>query len=99
MLGQDFYVFISGLCKDTVGHQFIERGDFRMLHGNQLINPLEFPDSVTSGMTIEMSIVVRRNNGRYNAKDCPRCGHINNISIDDGWMEWEVVSNSIIVNN
>ena len=70
-----------------------------MLHGNRLINPLEFPDSVASGMKIEMSIVVRRNDSRYYAKDCPRCGRINNISIDDGWMEWEVPSISVIVNN
>jgi hypothetical protein len=63
-----------------------------MLLDNKVINPSEFPDSVASEMTIEMSIVMRRKSCCYGKRKCPRCGNINNISVtlDNGWIEWEV---------
>jgi hypothetical protein len=69
-----------------------------MLHDNKVLNPSEFPDSVASGMTIEMSIVLRMAS-LSGAKKCPRCGHIDNtsISIDDGWSEWGVPPISVIL--
>jgi hypothetical protein len=72
-----------------------------MLHDNKVINPLEFPDAVSSGMTIEMSIVLRRNASVHRAEKCPRCSHIHNISIteDDDWIEWEVPSSSAVIDN
>jgi hypothetical protein len=72
-----------------------------MLHDNKVIKPSDFPDSVTSGMTIEMSIVLRQRASIYSVKKCPRCGHINNISFasDDGWIEWEVPPISVTINN
>jgi hypothetical protein len=72
-----------------------------MLHDNKVINPLEFPDAVSSGMTIEMSITLRQNASENRGKKCPRCGHVDNISIigDDDWIEWEVPSSSTVIVN
>ncbi|KAF8336038.1 hypothetical protein F5887DRAFT_988374 [Amanita rubescens] len=85
---QDFYVFISELCKGSAGHEFIERRDFSMLHNNKVIDPLEFPDRVASGMTIEMSIILRRRtSSQSNTKKCPRCGYSTSVPVGDGWVE------------
>lgn len=72
-----------------------------MLRDNKVINPSEFPDSVASGTTIEMSIVMRREHCYYGKRKCPRCGNINNISVtlDNGWIEWEVPSIYAIVDD
>jgi hypothetical protein len=71
-----------------------------MLHDNKFINPLEFPDSVASGMTIEMSIILRKVS-LYGAKKCPRCGHMDNtsVAVDDGWIEWGVPSIFVTIDN
>jgi hypothetical protein len=71
-----------------------------MLHDNKVINHSEFPDSVASGMTIEMSIVLRKAS-LSGAKKCPRCGHIDNtfVTMDDGWTEWGVPSIPVIIDN
>jgi hypothetical protein len=72
-----------------------------MLHDNKLIDPLKFPDSVSSGMTIEMSIVLWQNTYEDRTKKCPRCGHVHNMSIirDDDWIEWEVPSSFTVIVN
>jgi hypothetical protein len=72
-----------------------------MLHDNKFIDPLKFSDSVSSGMTIEMSITLRQNASENRGKKCPRCGHVDNISIigDDDWIEWEVPSSSTVIDN
>ena len=94
---QDFYVFISELCKGSAGHEFIERRDFRMLHNNKFIDPLEFPDRVVSGMTIEMSIILRQRTSSQSKTKCPRCGYSGSVPVGDGWVEWEVPSISMII--
>jgi hypothetical protein len=65
-----------------------------MLRDNEVINPSEFPDSVASGMTMEMSIVMHRKPCCYGERKCPRCGNISNkpLTLDNGWIEWEVPS-------
>ena len=70
-----------------------------MSHDNKVINPSEFPDSVASGMTIEMSIIMIWKASLYSAKTCPQCGHINHtyVVVDDGWTEWGVPSISVII--
>jgi hypothetical protein len=70
-----------------------------MLRDNKFIDPSEFPDSVSSGITIEMSIGLQQNASVYRPKKCPRCGHVHNLSItgDDDWIEWEVFSISAVI--
>lgn len=67
-----------------------------MLHNNKVIDPLEFPDRVVSGMTIEMSIILRRRkSSQSNTKKCPRCGYSASVPVGGGWVEWEVPSISL----
>jgi hypothetical protein len=89
-------VFIRAVCKNSVGHEFIERGDFRVLHIDKFIDPLEFANYVVPGMIIEMSIELQQEVSVSNAEKCPRCGYINIKSISVGWIEWEVSSISVI---
>jgi hypothetical protein len=70
-----------------------------MLHDNKFIDPSQFPDRVTSGMTIEMSIILRQKASLYSTKKCPRCGHSTSVAVGDSWVEWEVLSISIIIYN
>lgn len=76
-----------------------------MLHNNKVIAPLEFTNSVSPGMVIEMSIVLLQDASEYRTKKCPQCGHVNNISItgNDGWIQWEILPelnpNSAVIDN
>jgi hypothetical protein len=70
-----------------------------MLHDNKLIDPSEFPDYVALGMTIEMSIILRKPSSRSRTKKCPRCGYSASVTVGDDWDEWGVPSIAIIIHN
>ena len=53
---------------------------------NQVIKLSEFPDSVESGMTVEMSITLRE--VQDNQRRCLWCGYVHVYVIDSDWIEW-----------
>jgi hypothetical protein len=91
-LGFDYVVQVH--CKDRVGINFIQRGDYEVLHAkdNQIIDPSEFASTVEPGMKLEMSIVMRQSTADQTR--CPRCGYFNSqVAVCDGWIDWQVFPN------
>lgn len=73
----------------------MERGDYQVIRAdnNQVIGWSELPNTVESGMILEMSIILRQETAFQNTKEkCPRCGHVNlNVTANRGWIEWKVL--------
>jgi hypothetical protein len=91
---QDFDHVLQVHCKDQIGIDFIERGDYEILRAedNQIIPRSEFGTAVEPGMKLEMSIVLWQE--RMNQNKCPRCGHMNSqLPTESGWIKWQVPSN------
>jgi hypothetical protein len=64
-----------------------------MVHLNsQTIGPLEFANAVKPGITLEMSIILRRRTAlRDNKGKCPQCNHFNpTVKATYGWIKWQV---------
>jgi hypothetical protein len=79
----------------------VKQGDYQIIHAEdgQMISPLEFAKTVRPGMTLEMSIVLRRRTTLPHSKmQCPQCEYIHStINTAYGWIEWQVASNLIYV--
>jgi hypothetical protein len=64
-----------------------------MVHLNsQTIGPLEFANAVKPGMTLEMSIILRRRTAlRDNKGKCPQCNYLNpTVKATYDWIKWQV---------
>jgi hypothetical protein len=91
---QDFDYIVQVHCKDRVGINFIERGDYEVLHAedSEIIGPSELASTVAPGMKLEMSIVMRQSTADQTR--CPRCGYYNpQVAACSGWIEWQVFLN------
>ena len=77
----------------------MNRGDYEVIspYDGQIIRRSEFAGTVQPGMTLEMSIILRRGEAFQDIKrECPRCYHINRHVADaGGWIEWKVPFTSI----
>jgi hypothetical protein len=76
----------------------VESGDYGITRtrDNKFIERSEFPNSVESGMMVEMSIVLKEEAFADHKGECPRCCHINvSVAANSDWINWEVPSISV----
>jgi hypothetical protein len=91
-LPQDFDYIVRVHCKNRIGIDFIERGDYEVMRAedSHIIGQSDLASTVESGMRLEMGIVMRKITA--DQKKCPRCGHTNsNVVANNGWIEWQVL--------
>jgi hypothetical protein len=84
---------VKSHTKGRIGDNYVERGDYRILQAqdSRTLTPAEFEQNVQPGMSIEMSIVLRRQiTSQDSHMQCPRCQLISSITTDDfgDWVEW-----------
>ncbi|KIM74362.1 hypothetical protein PILCRDRAFT_828352 [Piloderma croceum F 1598] len=88
---KDFHYIVQVHCRNRVGIDFIERGDYEVIcaENSQIVRPSELAHTVQPGMKLEMSILLRPEIAFQDAKEtCPRCHHINlNATVDLGWIQ------------
>jgi hypothetical protein len=73
------------------GRDLVERGDYRLVYGNSRtrVEPTMWTYTVNTGLTVEMSMVLRRRNG--NGTTCPRCNEEYHGEVQSGWVDWKVL--------
>lgn len=87
---------IQGYCKDRIGHRYIESGDYEMVRSenNMPIHASNFEPSIEPGTTLEMGIVLRKD--QSNPSCCPKCSCIHReIVYEESWIEWCVQDSTV----
>ena len=89
---QSFDYIINCHCRNSVGYDFIRRGEYAMIDGqdNKVIHRSKFVESMRPGTKCEISIVMRQTT-EFN-KTCPQCRYPN-YGVDSicGWIKWQVL--------
>lgn len=86
---QNVDYIINRYCENTIGSDFIQRGEYRIIraHDNTVIERSKFAGTVRPETKFEISIVMRQT--KKFTKQCPQCGNSNyNVSVICGWIKW-----------
>jgi hypothetical protein len=76
------------MCTQTeAGGRYVERGDYSLvLPEGDFIGPKQFIQTLTIGMTLEISIIKHHYGGVGNG--CPQCGGIDAGAPHDSFAQW-----------
>jgi hypothetical protein len=74
--------------KKPPGSDFVERGDYRLVHGDRkdIVDQMEWNRVEKVGLKMEMSMVLRTRNQK--SRRCPSCHASFEGGAIDGWAQW-----------
>lgn len=90
---QDVHAFLLDQFNNREGTDYVKSRAYAITDasggGGSVIQPSSWKQAVRGGMTLEMSIVVRRHLPLF-ARQCPWCEWSAPDEHDDGWLSWFV---------